>query len=356
MKKLFCVILTAIMIFVAFAPLSVQGLDIGDSKQVLSTMSEQECIAFLKSQGVKIPDDYEDELVWGPFVKRIIANVEEEPECIFSYNYSVTQEFAEAIRTVVNEYYGVSKKYSNPVLNNAYTNQTRASLRESTVITSWIEEFTYYKCYGYAIDLIAKMNPGFTQENSGFSLSMAIGSMANLVVEDLQNLGYSNVEADSTMPDVNNLCTNEHIICIRKGTEDFHFMKYTAGEWRHKPGLSQILRYNRVPNNLIVWTNEGAQYDVVYSGNITYDSMIYYISYGAQHTNSYEHQYSSSLGDTHTLCCGTCDKVFANPVKCTYVAGSNICKVCRTPKTLVINSVEGEALLSNAEGKMTARD
>ncbi len=78
----------------------------------LSDLSERECIAFVKSMGVGIPDDYEDELMWGRFVKDTIAQVEEDPDCRFVYSYATTQVFAEEIRAAVNKYYGVGSAES----------------------------------------------------------------------------------------------------------------------------------------------------------------------------------------------------------------------------------------------------
>ena len=44
----------------------------------LSEMTELECLEFVKSRGVPIPDDYEDETVWASFVKETIAS------CVYS--------------------------------------------------------------------------------------------------------------------------------------------------------------------------------------------------------------------------------------------------------------------------------
>lgn len=64
MKKittlLLCIILVMSMHFPANA--SEQGK--------LSNMTEEECIEFLKEAGVSIPTDYEDEMMWGSFVKK----------------------------------------------------------------------------------------------------------------------------------------------------------------------------------------------------------------------------------------------------------------------------------------------
>ena len=351
MKKLLCMIMVVVMMALVLPPVSAQTLTSSEPKQILSEMSEQECISFLKNHNIEIPDDYEDELVWGPFIQSVIASVENDSDCLFSYNYSVTQEFAEAIRNAVNEYYGIKNAGSKSESN---TKGTRAFLQDSTMLGAWMDQYRSYNCYAYAIGQYTWREPGFMNANSGFSVSMGIGAMANLVVNDLQSLGYPNATASSSMPNADNLCTNQHLICIRKGTVDFHLMKYNNGNWDHKPGSSQPLRYKYTPDYVRVWTNEGAMYNEPYSGNTTYDSVIYYITYGQGHTNTYTHKYTI-MGDTHTLCCATCDKVLGKATPCSYSANSNVCKVCGTPKTLIMNSVGGQVLPLNTEKTLVTK-
>ena len=60
--------------------------------------------------------------------------------------------------------------------------------------------------------------------------------------------------------------------------DDFHFMKLVGAEWRHKPGESQILKYNYIPSNDRDWTNEGLIEGEVVGGFGTYTDTIYYSS------------------------------------------------------------------------------
>ena len=72
--------------------------------RILSEMSEKECIEFIKSRGVIIPDELDnDEL--GELVKNIISHVEMYPDQDLGFSYNITHEFAESIRKVVKEYY-----------------------------------------------------------------------------------------------------------------------------------------------------------------------------------------------------------------------------------------------------------
>ena len=64
--------------------------------------------------------------------------------------------------------------------------------------------------------------------------------MALHIVDDLNALGYS--AYTTTKPTV--LTSREKIVCIRKGTIDYHVMKGINGVnvWRHKPGETNPLQ------------------------------------------------------------------------------------------------------------------
>lgn len=76
------------------------------SGQKLSELSEDECLAFLASRGIEVPDDLAPEGI-GAFVKEVVSRAEEYPQSPGGYSYTVTMEFTEAIRKAVNEYYAV---------------------------------------------------------------------------------------------------------------------------------------------------------------------------------------------------------------------------------------------------------
>lgn len=128
MKKLVCLILMLVTLCLLVTSASASA----EENRQLSGLSEQECIAFLESAGVAIPDDGDD---WGGFAKAVIAQVEEDPDHIFVFGYTYYQDFAEAIQTAVNEYYGVNSNVPHIVPRAAYV------LQDSTVYGSWKEEY-----------------------------------------------------------------------------------------------------------------------------------------------------------------------------------------------------------------------
>ena len=70
----------------------------------LSQMSEEDCVNFIKSRNIKIPDDFDNEKI-GSFIKEIIIDLEEDPEKMYVISYSVAFYFIEEIREAVIDYY-----------------------------------------------------------------------------------------------------------------------------------------------------------------------------------------------------------------------------------------------------------
>lgn len=116
-----------------------------DDQFLLSEMSESECIEFVKQNNIAIPDDYEDENIWGPFIKQIIEIVEENPYHQFQFNYTVTQAFANSIMWAVNEYYGIAQANTYRTITTDISANV-LELEDSTPITPWISDYASYNC------------------------------------------------------------------------------------------------------------------------------------------------------------------------------------------------------------------
>ena len=76
---------------------------------VLSEMTEEESVDFIAENGIEIPNDYVNDSGLGNFVLNIIQAVEANPDISFTFSYNVTLDFAESIKTLVNDYYGVTQ-------------------------------------------------------------------------------------------------------------------------------------------------------------------------------------------------------------------------------------------------------
>lgn len=263
-------------------------------------MSESECIDFLIEQGVDFPDDYEDISKWGPFIKKTISAIETNPYVEFHINYSVTAQFAEAIRDAVLEYYSLPQSYS--AARTSVLGETKEALEHSTTYCSWNSTYSSYNCYVFALDEVdvEKRNPGYYSGQS-FSLSLSIDEIAELVIDDLQSRGNVRVTDDREAFDFNNLCTNEKIICVRRGVEDYHFTKLSGSSWYHKPSTTLPLRYKYFPTTIQIWNNERVVGTTILKETTVYDSDIVFISY-----NGHNWTYTSHNTGTHTVYCTIC--------------------------------------------------
>ena len=175
-------------------------------------------------------------------------------------------------------------------------------LENSEIYGGYDSRHDKYNCYAFAIDryetssryqINGKMcEPGmFKYGEPKFDKDhTTILELANYVKEDLEMMGMTSVDVSPSKPVT--IGDNQKLICVRRGSEDYHFMKYIKEEdiWLHKVGLECILKYNGEFDSLIPWTNEYASltseydgtgdYGVTYGGgDVTYFGTIYYILY-----------------------------------------------------------------------------
>ena len=105
---------------------------------------------------------------------------------------------------------------------------------------------TTRNCYGYAIGVNQKVNPGFLCGISVSSYEHDAYLLQTAVIGDLNALGHTNAHAVSS---TYTPASGETLIAFRMGYSsgdfvDYHFMIWnTSGYWLHKPGTTAILRY-----------------------------------------------------------------------------------------------------------------
>lgn len=269
MKKLLSILLlVSLLISFNTSAYAVDGNDfeISDVSMLLSSMSDGQLLFFIADKGIVIPDDLKNTPELTQFIKSVITQVEISPGSPLPYNYTVTRDFAEQIKEAVNNYYKVN------VMDNITSSYT---LQDSVVHGSWSESFLNYNCYGYAINTRHFVNPGHYSGRS-FSMSMSISQMADNVVSDLDVLGFWAVKT-STRP--TSLASWEYAVAIRKGSIDYHLMRFSASNWLHKPGNTAILRWLSSDPGGKIWTNEHSFRGVSYPSNTTYNSSIVYVRY-----------------------------------------------------------------------------
>ena len=103
MKRFALILLTFVLLLTAC------GLKTVSKTEELLSMSDAELIGWVKEQGIKIPTDYDDELMWADFVRSAVETTityidDPNYSAGMSVNYTVTAEFGDAISEAVRNY------------------------------------------------------------------------------------------------------------------------------------------------------------------------------------------------------------------------------------------------------------
>ena len=233
----------------------------------LNQKSGTECLQILEEHGLVLSETYKNDTKLAEESVKMIINDLNNGLLIngaIPYNYTELVQLAKQIMSI------------------AETHDARYTLQNSNVLGSWNDSYLNYNCYGYATGQITNfVNPGY-YSNKSFSMNLSIAAMADLVINDLNSLGYN---AYKTLTKPTSLSSWERVICIRKGTRDYHFMKGNSTTyWTHKPGLSNPLSWKYNTPSYTIWTNEYSFRNTSYSSTTTYDSSIYYIIYWTKGT------------------------------------------------------------------------
>ena len=160
-------------------------------------------------------------------------------------------------------------------------------LEDNIVWGAWDNDYEHYNCYAYALGLTdafhwpGKFSTNPTWEDS--DLNNSIYTLASYVQSDLMSATFSNQCVTMTTTAPSSLLPGQSCICIRKGPDDFHFMKFSSGAWYHKPGRTNPLKYMHTPSASKVWKGEFSYKGVAYEGSTVYDSAIYFLIYSQNH-------------------------------------------------------------------------
>ncbi len=249
----------------------------GGEVEDLTNVESEECLETLIENGLVIPEEYEDFPQLSDFVYFVAYNVIQNPDKVSWFNYDLAQDFALTIREVVLSYIGADSlnneidqfQYMQNSYNLMSVNSVSSEnlylplLTYSTVINGGVSpsNCVSFNCYSYALHegrVFERFNPG---KYIGISVGptelyvMSVDRLATLIQYDLQQLGYTNVTISTVRPSYQN---GYKIIALRKSAYDYHVMfEYSKNVWRHKPGISQILKYNYSSLTLGRWVDEG---------------------------------------------------------------------------------------------------
>lgn len=308
-------------------------------------------MTFLRTQGVSVPTCFDEEDI-AAFAKRIITKVESDPNAHFAINYWVTLEFAEAIRVAVNEYYerNVSTTELMPTQISALA---VISLQDSILYGAWSETFSQYNCYAFSIGKTYWLDPGklaYDEKQKDNPIAPAYEldtldayTLADYAKSDLETQGWTRFIIQNESLVVDDMCSNEFVICVRSGDLDYHFMRYYNGVWLHKPGGTHTLQYKYTPSNDLEWTNEAVirgeyrEYDLIYDGPIVY------IRYNSHDFTSYANHNTG----THTKYCSKCDYFESERCSLRYVSNGTAghyqtCSLCGYRSDTTAHTMEYE--------------
>ncbi|MBR2721365.1 MAG: hypothetical protein IKB75_01135 [Clostridia bacterium] len=275
----------------------------GNSVYDFPNFTEADSMEFVEEHNIEIPTGLQQADYLAVFTRNLILQAYEAPNVPFCFNFTPTQEYAEAIRMAVRSYMNLGA-LPMTVSDTPYTLQYNTVQDEDG---NWVTsggvfqvKWLSYNCYAFAINRVE--NPPFYQihwlepsENgrqyrpgnmsigpetlSGME-SFDVWELANIVCNDLTVMGYSNISLSYSIPTIN---SSQELICIRTILQghDYHFMKYDleTDAWYHKPGPTAVLKYNYVPSNDLLWYNESFRQDGAYPSYGVYDSDIIFITY-----------------------------------------------------------------------------
>ncbi len=280
LKKWIPMSLLMFFLVMSFLPAQkVSAEEVSLSKETVLSLEKSALLDVLQEKGLILPEDYENHREMAEkFVSKytpLILEGQIDPQ-LERFNYSQSNQMMKSLGDTI-ESMGFEIE-SSPESAAAY------KLKDSTALGTWNDSYRNYNCYAYSIGQTSGLQPG-EKSNTYFSMSMSIAEMADVVVKDLDALGYwgsKTATKPSALPD-----QYFRVICIRKDmdNEDYHFMRpqgASLNTWAHKPGGTQPLKWNYATPAARVWTNEAVAYGRTYPPNISYESDIYYILYKAK--------------------------------------------------------------------------
>ena len=283
MKKFISIFLVLFSLWaLSFPSVAVNAIENENSKRtILSSLTYEECLVFLESKGITIPKELEK-----IDIVQLISIYERIPNIIFDFDNALLLNFCEDVRVAVQTYYGTS------IMMRAINEYT---LQYSTLYNV-VANSGQFNCYAYALGLTTHCEPG-QFSNGTYNPTGEIEELAAIVVNDIKSLDLAdalgNLHSYECVIQQTNRPTNEgrwdNVIAVRKDTNyfyeeenDYHFAQLDSDGWLHKPGNSQILKFNSPPSNAVAWTNERyTRY--AHDWDISYDSDIIYILYKTDH-------------------------------------------------------------------------
>ena len=276
-KKLLSIVSILLSVVLFSSPAMVYAADLQAlTKEEILSMDQSELLSFLQEEGLVLPEDYDVHIteMSEPFVYKYTPLILEGKidSSVRRFNYEPSNQMLFRLYAVLDRL-GLAEDHLTAPMDSY-------ALQDSTPIGSWSNNYLNYNCYAYALGSTAWVQPG-AYSGEPFALTMPVSDMADVVLADLEALGYWGYTS-STKPAAL-LDPYFKVIAIRKAVtnEDYHFMKMygSLNAWAHKPADTQPLKWNYSSPNSKDWTNERMTASGALPPDIIYDSNIYYILY-----------------------------------------------------------------------------
>lgn len=297
------------------------------SQEVITfeNLTTENSLDFLFQNNVAVPNSYMSNPRAGEIVYNIIQEILLDPDKEFVFSSRVTLDFIENIRTAVKRQMencdmlvSIAETYADD------DSSTEYHLVDSDLVfISGSDWFYLYNCYTYAIEQTFgetghEVEPKELYEATAPTQDEYLELVKSIVISDFAAIGYTVISCSKQCPTVS---AGQKLICFRvgidnAGLQDYHFMKYTAGAWYHKPGWAPVLKYNRTPDSSVPWTNEFVKGDgIEYPPTAQYYGDIYYILYTSNRKEIVKHKWYYEVFDADDLYgVGICNEEHSNVV------------------------------------------
>ena len=144
------------------------------NKELLSSMSEEECMEWLAENGITIPEEFAN-----VDIQAAIAGLEQDPYSFMAVSSRAHDFFGEISDAICN-YYGWPDAMARYVGTVGYDDEL-----EDSEVYSWNSSMVNYNCYAYVLGRYSTCHPG-NFSGQVFDGEDSIDQIADMVKDDLQ--------------------------------------------------------------------------------------------------------------------------------------------------------------------------
>lgn len=162
-----------------FPAVYAQGNDLVTKEAILS-LDSANLLKTLEVNGMQLPSDYQQHRDMAQsFVSNYVPLLIEGKvnPYVAPFNYDQSNQMLSELTRILTK------------MNVLHAEPFRYTLQNSTAIGYWNNSYLYYNCYAYSLGWVSGLQPGAIS-NTPFSMSLSISQMADVVLADLDAMGY----------------------------------------------------------------------------------------------------------------------------------------------------------------------